>query len=137
MNEKSLEKNLSNLERELVNLQTARDVGLGGVSFYTYTAHFWTFHLEEGDWPMTFVLIDVLDGEQADPLMNVYISSIFGTNDSGYANIERVNSRKFDLFVQRPFYTQDIQMEYIVVSSSKLRVKAAESYQEYVDWLNE
>lgn len=140
MNEKSLEKNLANLERELVNLQTAHDVGLGAVGFYSYSANFWTFTYsgEQYGWPIAAVLIDVLEGEGGDPLMNSYISSIYGDNDPGFANMERHNSKKFSIFVQRLGNTlPPIYMQYLVVSSSRLRVKAAQSYQEYVDWLDE
>ena len=36
MNPQSLEKNLNNIERELVNLQTAHEVGLGSVQYWNY-----------------------------------------------------------------------------------------------------
>lgn len=139
MNEKSLEKNLANLERELVNLQTAHDVGLGAIGFYTYQDNFWTFSYsgDPSDWPVAAVLIDVVSGEGADPLLNVHISSIYGDNSSGFANAERHSSMKFSFFVQRPFYSGQIYMQYRVVSSSRLTVRAATSYQDYVDWLDE
>lgn len=135
MNEKSLEKNLANLERELVNLQTAHDVGLGAVGFYTYWANFLTVGMDGFQYGI--VLIDVLDGERGDPLMDVYVSSIYGNNESGYAYAERVSGTKFDIYVMRPFYAQVIELQYKIVSSSRLNVRAATSYQEYVDWLNE
>lgn len=37
MDERTLQKNLANLERELVNLQTAHEIGLGVVKYYRYT----------------------------------------------------------------------------------------------------
>lgn len=139
MNEKSLEKNLANLERELVNLQTAHDVGLGAVGFYIYQGDFWTFTYsgEWDDFPVAILMIDVLSGERADPLIDLYISSIYEDNTSGFSNAERVSSTKFDFYVSRLLYSGRIHMFYKVISSSRLSVRAATSYQDYVDWLNE
>ena len=139
MDQRSLEKNLKNIERELVNLQTAHAIGLGAVGFYVYEGDFYTFTYsgDPDDWPIGALMIDVLNGERPDPLMDVYISSIYGDNVVGFAATERISDIKFDLYVSRPLSSGQILMHYKVISSSRLNVKAAESYQEYVDWLNE
>lgn len=134
MNDKSLEKNLANLERELLALQTAHDVGLGAVGFYEYSYDAQSFFYNYGQF--FILMIDVLEGEREDPLMNVFISSIYETNDVGFAMINRENSMKFLAVIIRPFYYTAVNMSYKVVSSSKLNVKAATSFQEYEDWLN-
>lgn len=139
MNEKSLEKNLANLERELVNLQTAHEVGLGAVGFYVYEGDFWTFTYsgDPTDYPIAVLMMTVLNGERTDPLLDVYISSIFEDNRVGFASTERYSATKFDVYISRPFYHQAVYMHYRVVSSSKLYVKPAQSYSEYVEWLDE
>lgn len=135
MNDKSLEKNLANLERELLALQTAHDVGLGAVGFYEYEGDYMTFPSDLGTGIFSVILVDVLDGEREDPVLNVYTSSIYGGNSTGFAQVERVNGTKFDYYDSRLGSTQ-VQMHYKVVSTSKLKVKACESEQEYLDWLN-
>ena len=135
MNEKSLEKNLANLERELLALQTSHDVGLGAVGFYEYEGDYMTFPSDLGTGVFSVILIDVLDGEREDPLLNVYISSIYEDNSNGFAQVERVNGTKFDYYNSR-LGSEQIPMHYKIISSSKLNVKACESEQEYWDWLN-
>lgn len=67
MNPRSLEKNLANIERELVNLQTAHDIGLGLVKYYQYSGTSSTARV------FLSLNIDVADGERPWPYMNVLI----------------------------------------------------------------
>lgn len=136
MNEKSLEKNLANLERELLALQTAHDVGLGAVGFYEYQGEGDTFDFQGINDQMFILLMDVDDGERLDPLLNVFVSSIYGNNQAGFAYVERYNSAKFDVFILRPFTQETFHLQYKIISSSRLRVKVAESWEEYEEWLD-
>lgn len=71
MNEKSLEKNLANLERELVNLQTAHDVGLGAVRFYEF-GEFTTSYFMVGDTRVYIVLCEIDEGENLAPMLQCW-----------------------------------------------------------------
>lgn len=79
MNEKSLEKNLANLERELVNLQTAHDIGLGSVRYWQYsgvaTALYNNF--------ICYMAVQVKQGEPLNPVLNFYVD----TEIAGVANV--------------------------------------------------
>lgn len=136
MNDKSLEKNLANLERELVALQTAHDVGLGAVGFYEYQGEGDTFYSQGVSGQIFALLIDVDDGDRLDPLLNVFVSSIYGNNQTGFAYVERYNSAKFDVFILRPFIQETFRLQYKIISSSRLIVKVAESGEEYEEWLD-
>ena len=138
MNEKSLDKNLANIERELINLQTAHEIGLGAISFYSYTDDFYTFTVStgSGDMQAAVVMVDVVDGELTNPLLNFYVSSINGNNSSGFTNIEQYSPRKYAFIATKAFTGAHIHMYYLVCSSSKLSVSVASSYQDYLDWLN-
>lgn len=65
MNEKSLQKNLANMERELVNLQTAHEIGLGVVEYHEYkgvsSSQVQVFRLD----------IIVADGERSYPFLEI------------------------------------------------------------------
>ena len=67
MNEKSLEKNLANMERELLALQTAHNVGIGGVDYYKYTMK--GTPQNRGSYYRIIFLIKVKDGELLYPFM--------------------------------------------------------------------
>ena len=137
MDSKSLEKNLANLEREILALQTAHDIGLGAVGFYEYEGDYMTFPNDLGYGMYSALLITVQDGERPDPVMNVFVSSIYEDNSTGFAFVERFSPTKFDTFAMRPMgQLPQIQMHYKVVSSSKLNVKPCESEQEYWDFVN-
>lgn len=65
MNDKSLEKNLANLERELVALQTAHDIGPGLVRYYEYSGS------SAESVGVYGLAIRVMQGERAWPFMRV------------------------------------------------------------------
>lgn len=67
MDKKSLEKNLDNLERELLALQTAHDIGLGVVRYYEYSG------TSSGAKLYILLDIEVAQGERAFPFMNILI----------------------------------------------------------------
>lgn len=71
MNEKSLEKNLANMERELINLQTAHDVGLGNVNYWEYNDTATT--LFEG--VISYIGVQVKSGEPLNPIMAFYVDT--------------------------------------------------------------
>lgn len=137
MDNKSLEKNLANLERELVALQTAHDVGLGAVGFYEYEGDYYTFPSDLGYGAYSALLITVANGERTDPIMNVYITSIYQDNTTGFAFVERLSPVKFDTFSALVMgHHEQMLMHYKIISTSKLNVKPCESEQEYWDFVN-
>ena len=79
MNEKSLEKNLANLERELVNLQTAHDVGLGNVRYWQYSGVAKALYNDF----ICYMAVQVKGGEPLNPVLNFYVD----TEVAGVANV--------------------------------------------------
>lgn len=134
MDNKSLEKNLANMERELLNLQTAHDIGLGAMSFFQYEGNYSTYHSEYGGTRFD-LLIDIEEGERTDPIFNIYVSSMYGTDYNGFDYTERVSEKKF---IVGFFALGDIPIDMYtkIISSSRLRIKSATSIKEVEEWLN-
>lgn len=132
MNEKSLEKNLANLERELVALQTAHDVGLGVIRFYEYSeAGVVVF---EDDYYYCWILLNVKEGERLNPDITVYL------DDSGdYVWTSTVKSEtypgRYAIVVLSIFQKTSILWK--IVSTSQLEYHYASSSQEAEDWIGE
>lgn len=140
MNEKSLEKNLANLERELVALQTAHDVGLGAVEFYSYAATTPARRWSE-DWPNSHflaIMITVHDGEPLNPVIQGYIQADGMGNIPSIGNYMMQHSdSKYSFFdaglgIDAPIVTQYF---YKVVSTSRLDIEIAESIAQYEEWV--
>lgn len=140
MNEKSLEKNLANLERELVALQTAHDVGLGVVEFNTYygeaPARIWS-----PDWPNSHfiaIMMEVIDGEPLNPIIQVNVQGIGMGNTAsiGRYTLQHSNS-KFSFFDAGlgTDYPHIDTYEYLIDSTSRLNISFAETLEEYEDWI--
>jgi hypothetical protein len=127
MNEKSLEKNLSNLERELVALQTAHEIGVGVVEYYEYNAEPPVF--EEDNTYHAGALIEVADGERSWPFIEFW----GGSEDSLEPFMQyREDGRRFAI------YTNDIYqriIRYRIVSTSILNIHYAQSIEEIQDWV--
>lgn len=79
MNEKSLEKNLANLERELVALQTAHEVGLGNVIFWEYSGTAVAVYEDM----ICYMAVQVNAGEPLNPILNFYVD----TSIAGVSNV--------------------------------------------------
>lgn len=73
MDQRSLEKNLKNIERELVNLQTAHEIGLGTVKYYNYNGET-EAQMDEDYYYRAFVLIEVNAGERVNPFMEIFVN---------------------------------------------------------------
>lgn len=128
MNEKSLEKNLANLERELVNLQTAHEVGLGTVKYYNYSGRV-DAQIDASYYYGVYVLIEVNEGERINPFMELFVNfeANFASllkNQSGTRYL--INS--YDIF--------EYTLVWAVVSTSMISWHYAYTLQEARDWLN-
>lgn len=78
MDQKSLEKNLANMERELLALKTAHDVGLGNVNYWEYNDKATT--LFEG--VVSYIGVQVKSGEPLNPIMAFYVdTSLVGVDN--------------------------------------------------------
>lgn len=127
MNEKSLEKNLANLERELVNLQTAHEIGLGSVIFWELVGS--TTPLDLPSVYAVIILVNVASGERLNPIIDFYYS------ESLFSYVV-----KSDIYPDRyAVILTDINFHPIVswkiVSTSKLEYHYGQSEQEAEDWV--
>lgn len=130
MDKTSLEKNLANMERELVALQTAHEIGIGTVKFYKYGEY--TQHLiPYGSMALGLILFEAKDGENINPLLQAYTDMI---------RVETVKSsvipNRYVLYLASSFdWAPGITWE--IVSSSLLNWHYADSIQDAEDWLGE
>ena len=140
MNDKSLEKNLANLERELLALQTAHDVGLGAVEFNTYSgeapARQWM-----PDWPSSHfiaIMMEVIDGEPLNPIIQASVQGVGMGNSASLGRYVMQHSpsrfSSFDAGVGGS-YPQVTTYEYRIDSTSRLSISFAETIEEYEDWI--
>lgn len=130
MDKTSLEKNLANMERELIALQTAHDVGIGTVKFYKYGEY--TQHLiSYGSRAYCLVLFEAKDGENINPLLQSYTNII---------NVELIKStvipNRYVLYLAFSFDLA-LGITWEIVSSSLLNWHYGDSFQEAEDWLGE
>lgn len=140
MNDKSLEKNLANLERELLALQTAHDVGLGAVEFYSYTGTT-PARRYSPDWPDSHwvaVMITVHDGEPLNPIIQGSIQADgIGNKASIGGYMMRHSDSKFSFFDAGLGigYSPVTRYLYRIDSTSRLDIEMAETLEEYEDWV--
>lgn len=133
MNEKSLEKNLANMERELIALQTAHDVGLGNVDYYQYSILFSL--VDTGDYYQGYILINIKNGEKTFPFMENWraISSIYV---EPYAiDFGIMNNSSGDKFVIAyiSFYPDNVNE--VVVSTSQIEYRITYDVNEARNWI--
>lgn len=130
MNEKSLEKNLANLERELINLQTAHEIGLGSVEYYEYILT--PSILDNSGSYVTGTLVEIKAGERVWPLIQIW-----GEIYPICVPQLRKASNNGDRFV---IYSVDLyntpSPKFRVITSSQITYTYASSVQEILDWLN-
>jgi hypothetical protein len=114
MDERSLEKNLANIERELLNLQTAHDVGLGSVRFYEYMG-------SEAATNVIRLRITVQDGERSWPFMVVMMER---ENDwrAEYNILVPANNDGTEFIAQVGALLDDVVTNWKIVSTSRLSV---------------
>ena len=127
MDERSLQKNLANLERELVNLQTAHQVGAGVVNFYEYSDST-TTSIPGFIFSTVAILVEVRDGEQLNPMVNQYSNSYL------YIKASQVYPNRYEFFCIR-VGSQVITWK--IVSSSRLNYHYATTTAEVEEWLGE
>lgn len=135
MNEKSLGKNLSNLERELVNLQTAHDIPLGAVDYYEYRVSFRMTHYE-GAYRIAYLLVGIKDGELPFPYLEKWGVSQINVNnyvlDFGFINNDS-GTRFVVIFLA--LGNDDYDVTQIITSTSQLVTRVTYSQSEAEEWL--
>lgn len=135
MNEKSLEKNLANMERELLALQTAHNVGIGEVDYYKYTMKGTPQSM--GSYYRIFFLIKVKDGELPYPFMEGWeqTDKTLGNEGTlvGYTVYKNSTGEKF--MVPALDWNPD-EVKFVMVSTSQL--EWTYTYDEDVakDWID-
>lgn len=127
MNEKSLEKNLANLERELVALQTAHDVGLGVVRYYEYDGYLTPI----SSYGFSYILINVKSGERLNPLIELYVS-----RNVAVPGIMRSNVYN-DRYLARGYCIEQIASEWKIVSTSQIEYRYTNQTAEAEEWIGE
>ena len=131
MNEKSLEKNLANMERELINLQTAHDVGIGVVKFYKYgeyTEHWFPLGVYGR---IVLVLFEASIGENPNPMIQTYTDMI---------TVETIKSSTLpNRYALYYYFSSDWGngITWELVSSSLINWHYANSIQDAENWLGE
>lgn len=134
MDNKSLEKNLANMERELLNLQTAHDIGLGATLFWEYSGKQQMIQTPYAY--MLAVLFEVKEGERMNPIINFYTS----TDDSlqSVALLYVSKSKDNRMLLATSVYGFDIKpIAWKMVSSSQLNWHYAQNWNEVIEWLGE
>lgn len=131
MNEKSLEKNLANLERELINLQTAHEIGLGSVKYWEYSENGRIIELEYVY--AVIVLINVAAGERLNPIIDFYADLNADFREIVKSNI--YPNRYAFIMMTLDRGAQSILWK--MVSTSKLDYHYGNSSQEAEDWVGE
>lgn len=131
MDSKSLEKNLANLERELVALQTAHDIGLGVVKYYQFDDVATPVH---DTYYYVWLCINVKDGERLNPMLNWYIDDTQNIDFNLMVKSETYPGR-YALIVLSIFSTPSIQWR--LVSTSQLEYYYASSAEEVEAWIGE
>lgn len=128
MNEKSLEKNLANLDRELVALQTAHDIGLGNTIFWEYTGTGQTLYQNI----VCFIKLKVKDGEPINVILDYYVD----TAKVGTGNIIKSTTYndRYILYAMSIDFTMKT-FNWKLVSTSKVEYAQLSTAQEAIDWL--
>lgn len=130
MNEKSLEKNLANLERELINLQTAHEIGLGSVRYWEYDDYATPVQLTYVY--AVIVLIEVSQGERLNPILDSYSADVI------FAEVYKSNIYENRYaYIMTTIYSSVHSVHWKIVSTSKLNYHYGYSEQEAEDWIGE
>lgn len=136
MNEKSLEKNLANMERELLALQTAHNVGIGAVDYYKYTMKGTPQNM--GSYYRIFFLIKVKDGELLYPFMEGWeqTDKTLGNEGTllGYTVYKNNTGDKF--MVPALDWNPD-EVKFVMISTSQLEwtyTYDEEVAKDWIDW---
>lgn len=130
MDNKSLEKNLANIERELLNLQTAHDIPLGSVKYIEMAGADPASILYGGIVYAFYMCINVAQGERLNPFIETYINreeafEVYFLKSSTYA----------DRYCWIVYSTDNNYVHWKIVTTSKLDYFFASSTQEAEDWL--
>lgn len=130
MNEKSLEKNLLNLERELVNLQTAHNIGLGSVTFWQYSGVAASLYQNV----IAYIKINVKAGERLNPIIIFYSDS---------SKVAQGSLFKSSVYPDRYLFyaiALDFELTYFnwkAVSTSQIEYSQAATAEEAREWLGD
>ena len=126
MDKTSLEKNLANMERELVALQTAHEIGLGSVIYWEYGG---TTTPVQMDYRRILIMVGVKSGEKLNPILTCY-------TDTGYFP----QIYKSDVYDDRYLFSvvgfsDFTTFTWKLVSTSQVYYNYAETLQEASDWM--
>lgn len=134
MDKKSLEKNLANLERELLALQTAHDVGLGVVDFYEITMTGTMQQMQGQGYYYVYILVWVKDGERFNPFVQYWQErEEQGFVDSSYELLKNDEGNHF-LISFIGFVPSTISAK--MVSTSQLDWRVSYDTQEAMAWVD-
>lgn len=132
MDQRSLEKNLKNIERELVNLQTAHEVGIGAVIFYQYGEYDETHYIPTSEvGRAVWILLEAAPGENINFMFQSY------TNMIGLETIKSsVIPNRYAIYI---YYTTDWGNGFTwdLVSSSRLLWHYAATWEEAEEWMGQ
>ena len=128
MDERTLQKNLANLERELVNLQTAHEIGLGVVKYYAIGDSTWV-NTPIGDYYGVYVLIGVDDGERSRPFLELFVNS-----ETSFAPL--LAGASGNRFVINTYGMFAYQFKWKIISTSKVSWHYSTDTNEARNWLN-
>lgn len=127
MDQKSLEKNLANMERELVALQTAHDVGMGMVRYYEYDGYL----NPTLSFSVVYILISIKSGERNDPLLQFYTSRNVAL--SGILRSNVYTGR----YLGRGYCIEKIPSAWKIISTSQIEYEYSYDTAEAEEWIGE
>lgn len=127
MNEKSLEKNLANLERELIALQTAHEIGLGQVRYYEYNGYL----VPTLSYSVVYILINIKSGERTDPLLQFFVSMNVALDGILRSNVYTGR------YLGRGYCIEQIPSAWKIVSTSQIEYEYSYDTAEAEEWIGE
>lgn len=130
MNEKSLEKNLANMERELIALQTAHDIGLGSVIYWEYNEVSGTL---VNNYSVSYIKVKVKDGEKEDLIIQFFADTSKVAQPTIYKS--DVYQGRYLLYAINLDYQVITYFNWKLISTSQIEYSDATSEQEVIDWL--
>lgn len=134
MDQKSLEKNLANMERELLALQTAHDIGLGAVDYYEYTIPVELSYT--GTMYRAFILINIKDGEGTFPFMQEWRKLPTATYSPYTVDFGILNNSSGDKFLLALISFYQETANELITSSSQLEYKISYDADEATRWIS-
>lgn len=129
MNEKSLEKNLANLERELLAVQTAHNIGLGVVRYWEYADT-----LVTGEYIVAFICANVKDGERLNPFIEFYTDSSKAAQATIIKSITYPERYALLAIALEP---SGMEMDWKMVSTSQMEYHYVYTVEDAEEWLGE